>query len=84
MKFRYFNFLNRIFNFLKACTELNTVQETNGVTDMFPSLPYNDQMRSDYCKKTWNVNIRNDWTSIEFWGRNISTASNIVFSNGVS
>ena len=51
---------------------------------MFPPLPYNDQMRSDYCKKTWNVNIRNDWTALQFWGRNISSASNIVFSNGVS
>ena len=51
---------------------------------MFPVLPYTDQMRADYCKKTWNVNIRGDWSAIEFWGRNISSASNIVFSNGVS
>ena len=69
--------------FEKACTELNTVQETNGVTDMFPPIPYNPELRQQYCKKVWDVNIRERWTEIEFWGRNINTASNIVFSNGV-
>ena len=42
----------------KACTELNTVQESNGVADMFPVLPYNEQMREDYRMKTWNVKTR--------------------------
>lgn len=50
---------------------------------MFPVLPWNDQLRQEYCKKTWGVNIRSDWTEIEYWGRNIETASNIVFSNGL-
>lgn len=67
----------------QVCTELNTVEETNGVTDMFPVIPYNDKLRQEYCKKTWNVNIRNDWTEIEYWGKNVATASNIVFSNGL-
>jgi dipeptidyl-peptidase-2 len=67
----------------QACTELNTVQESNGQTDMFPVLPYNDDLRQEYCLKTWGTTIRRDWPAIEFWGRNIKTASNIVFSNGV-
>jgi dipeptidyl-peptidase II len=67
----------------QACTELNTVQETNGVTDMFPPIAYNPTLRQDYCKKVWDVNIRQRWTEIEFWGRNINSASNIIFSNGL-
>ena len=63
---------------------MNTVQETNGVTDMFPSIPYTPQMRQDYCLKTWGLNVREDWPAIEFWGKNILSSSNIVFSNGVS
>jgi dipeptidyl-peptidase-2 len=67
----------------QVCTELNTIEETNGVSDMFPVIPYNEQMREDYCKKTWGVNIRSEWTEIQYWGRNIQSASNIVFSNGL-
>ena len=63
---------------------MNTVQETNGKTDMFPVIPYNEQMREDYCKKTWGVDVRSEWTSIEFWGRDILSSSNIIFSNGVT
>jgi dipeptidyl-peptidase-2 len=68
---------------VKACTELNTVQESNGVTDMFPVMPYNEKLREEYCSKTWGVKVRQDWPSIEFWGKHIQTATNIVFSNGV-
>jgi len=67
----------------QACTELNTVQETTGVTDMFPKIVYNEQLREQYCLKTWGVNVRQNWTSTQFWGRSIQSASNIVFSNGV-
>ena len=63
---------------------MNTVQESNGVTDMFPVLPYNEEMREQYCKKVWNVTVRPDWPPIQFWGRNVESATNIVFSNGVS
>jgi len=63
---------------------LDTVQETNGITDMFPAIPYTYEMRAAYCKKVWGVNVRTEWPAIEFWGYNISSSSNIVFSNGVS
>jgi len=67
----------------QACTELNTVQETNGVTDMFPVISYTPELRQEYCKRVWNVTIRQDWTAINYWGRDIKSASNIVFSNGL-
>lgn len=68
----------------QACTELNTVQESNGQTDMFPVLQYNEQLRADYCKRVWGIdNIRTEWPIIEFWGDKIKTATNIIFSNGL-
>lgn len=67
----------------QACTELNTVQETNGVTDMFPKIVYNEDLRQAYCSKTWGVKIRNEWPAISFWGRDIKASSNIIFSNGL-
>lgn len=67
----------------QACTELNTVQESNGVTDMFPVLEYNEELRQAYCRKTWNVTIRTEWPAIQFWGKDIASSSNIVFSNGL-
>lgn len=67
----------------QACTELNTVQETNGVSDMFPVIKYNEKMRQDYCRKTWDVTVRQEWPSIQFWGRDIKSTSNIIFSNGL-
>jgi hypothetical protein len=50
---------------------------------MFPPIPFTNEIREDYCKRVWNVSVREDWPSIQFWGRNISSATNIVFSNGV-
>lgn len=67
----------------QACTELNTVQETNGVTDMFPVIEYNEALRQAYCRKTWDVTVRTEWPAISFWGRDIKATSNIVFSNGL-
>lgn len=68
----------------QACTELNTVQETNGVSDMFPVIKYNEKLRQEYCRKTWDVTVRKEWPAIQFWGRDIKATSNIIFSNGVS
>ncbi len=51
---------------------------------MFPVIPYNEELREAYCKKVWGVNVRPEWTSMQFWGRDILSSSNILFSNGVS
>jgi hypothetical protein len=51
---------------------------------MFPVISYNPELRQEYCRRVWNVTIREDWTAINYWGREIKSASNIVFSNGVT
>lgn len=66
----------------QACTEINLEGGTDGVKDMFPVLPFNSSMRDEYCQKTWNVTPRRDWLNVLFWGKDISSSSNIVFSNG--
>lgn len=66
----------------QACTEINLEGGTDGVEDMFPVLPFNASMRDEYCQKTWSVTPRRDWLNVLFWGKDISSSSNIVFSNG--
>ncbi|XP_052789673.1 dipeptidyl peptidase 2-like [Mya arenaria] len=66
----------------QACTEIDLVTGSTNVTDMFPALPWTEKMREDYCFKTWGVRPRNTWSLVEFWGSNIGSATNIVFSNG--
>jgi len=51
---------------------------------MFPVIPYNEEMRQDYCRNTWDVTIRTEWPAISFWGKDIKSTSNIIFSNGVT
>jgi hypothetical protein len=42
-----------------------------GVTDMFPVISYTPELRQEYCRRVWNVTIREDWTAINYWGRDI-------------
>ncbi|GFV90992.1 dipeptidyl peptidase 2 [Trichonephila clavipes] len=39
-------------------------------------------MRDDYCYKTYKVLPRRDYLDVQYWGADISSATNIVFSNG--
>lgn len=50
---------------------------------MFPPISYNEKLRDAYCRKTWTVQPRDNWTSLEYWGDKIKSASNILFSNGL-
>ncbi|XP_005108074.1 dipeptidyl peptidase 2 [Aplysia californica] len=66
----------------QACTDIILPTGSNNVTDMFPVLPWNLELRKDYCKKTFGITPRVDWPATEFLGSKISSSSNIIFSNG--
>lgn len=63
----------------QACTEMMLRCETNNRSDMFPPHPYNP---APHCKQAWSTYFRPGWMNTQFWGQNISTATNIIFSNG--
>ncbi|CAG5125800.1 unnamed protein product [Candidula unifasciata] len=66
----------------QACTELALPDGSNNVTDMFPVIPWNLELKKEYCQKTYGITTRNNWAGIEFLGLKISSSSNIIFSNG--
>lgn len=66
----------------QACTELNLNTASNGVTDMFPPAPFDEQAIAAGCMQQYGVTPRDDWIMTWSGGLNITTSSNIIFSNG--
>jgi lysosomal Pro-X carboxypeptidase len=67
---------------LQACTEQYFPTARDGKDDMFWDQPWDEAAMRRSCWDKWRVVPRPMWAAINWGGRNIQTASNIVFSNG--
>ena len=54
----------------------------DGKDDMFWDQPFDAEAMKKWCWDTWRVVPRPMWPEINWGGRRIESASNIVFSNG--
>ncbi|KAF7651732.1 hypothetical protein LDENG_00106390 [Lucifuga dentata] len=68
--------------FYQACTEMVLPMCTDGVHDMFEPQEWNFQAFSDECYAMFGVRPRADWARTMYGGKDISSHSNIIFSNG--
>ncbi|XP_073517804.1 lysosomal Pro-X carboxypeptidase [Phyllobates terribilis] len=66
----------------QACTEMVMPFCSDGVTDMFEPQTWNFEAFSEECYKQWGIKPRPEWITSMYGGKNISAASNIIFSNG--
>lgn len=67
----------------QACTEMVMPFSRSGEDDMFWKQPWDLKAFAKQCKEQWGVTPRPYWAQINWGGRKIGTASNIVFSNGL-
>ncbi|XP_063301035.1 lysosomal Pro-X carboxypeptidase [Pelobates fuscus] len=66
----------------QACTEMVMPFCSDGVNDMFEPHTWDFQAYSDDCYKQWGVRPRASWITTVYGGKNITSYSNIIFSNG--
>jgi len=52
---------------------------SDGVHDMFEPGPWNYSHYAAVCKEKWGVTPRPNWIQEQYGGRNITSASNIIF-----
>lgn len=52
---------------------------SDGVTDMFEPRPWDYDAYVKNCQGLFGVTPRADWVEKFYWGRDITTASNIFF-----
>ena len=64
------------------CTEMFMPASRDGLHDMFFPQPFDFGYQIDNCQKTWGVTPRPYWVTVNFGGKDISSFSNIIFSNG--
>lgn len=68
--------------YYQACTEMVMPMCSNGVSDMFEPQQWDFKAFSDDCSQQFGVRPRADWATTAYGGKNISSHSNIIFSNG--
>ncbi|MBN3308859.1 PCP carboxypeptidase, partial [Amia calva] len=68
--------------YYQACTEMVMPMCTDGSSDMFELQSWDFKAFSDECYSLFGVRPRADWATTVYGGKNISSHSNIVFSNG--
>ncbi|NWT44378.1 PCP carboxypeptidase, partial [Chroicocephalus maculipennis] len=69
-------------SFFQACTEMVMPMCTDGVNDMFEPQKWDFEALSEECYRLWGVRPRPSWILSMYGGKNISSHSNIIFSNG--
>ena len=67
------------FNPTKFCTEMVMPYCSDGVSDMFPVVPWDFDVYSAECQKQWKATPRAQWIPLQFGAKNITAASNIIF-----
>lgn len=66
----------------QSCTEMVMPMCADGKQDIFEPAAWNFTQYSEQCYKQWKTMPRENWIVTEYWGKSLSTASNIIFSNG--
>lgn len=69
---------------LQQCTEMVMPVCSDGVHDMFEKKNWNISELADYCKKNWNVSPRENWIVEQYGGKDLMSASNIIFRFDIS
>ena len=67
----------------QSCSELPIIQESNSLTDMFPPFAFTSQNRKDYCKRRWNITVRDNNIG-QLWSKKVSKSiSNLLLVDSV-
>ena len=65
------------------CTEQFMPMSRNGIDDIYWDEPWNDTAARQACMDEWQVKPRPYWGTIQWGGKDLSTLTNVVFSNGL-
>lgn len=71
------------FWWYQSCTGQSMPFSRDGVNDSFWAQPNDSQQTAEDCIRKWGVAPRTHWPALQWLGRDIGSASNIVFCNGL-
>ena len=63
----------------QSCTEMVMPYCSDSVQDMFPVVKWDETQFIKGCQKNWKVTPRPQWINLQFGGKDIQAASNIIF-----